>query len=78
LIDAEKAAWVPMEPAHVFLVNRAVAFRPEHNEELYFRLSALYTQLASREGRRYPVTTISDNSIEGSLQSVREKLDELL
>jgi len=77
LIDAERAAWVPTEPSHVFLVNRAVAFRPEHNEEFYFRLSGLYTQLASLEGKRYAVTTLSNDSIEGSVQSLREKLDQL-
>ena len=78
LIEAEKTAWVPTQPDQVFLVNRTTPFRADHNQERHSRLSALYTELASREVAVYPVTTISNDSIEESLQSLREKLDELL
>ncbi|HET8925735.1 MAG TPA: dTMP kinase [Candidatus Acidoferrum sp.] len=76
LIDAERTAWVPT-PAQVLLVNRTTPFRAEHDQERHSRLSALYTELASRERTLYAVTTISNDSIEESLQSLREKLDEL-
>lgn len=78
LIDAEKTAWVPTRPAQVFLVNRTIPFRCEHNEERHSRLSALYEELASREVALYPITTISNDSIQESLQCLRKKLDELL
>jgi thymidylate kinase len=78
LIDAEKRAWVPTTPGHVFLVNRTIPFRAEHNDERYSRLSALYEDLASREGKRYAVTTISNDKIGESAGWVREKLEELL
>jgi thymidylate kinase len=78
MIDAEKTAWAPTRPAQVFLVNRAIPFRCEHNEGRHSRLSALYEELASREVALYPITTISNDSIQESLQCLREKLDELL
>ena len=77
-IDAEKTAWVPTQPAQVILVNRTTPFRADHNHERHERLSALYAELAGREQDLYRVTTISNDSVEGSLQLLREKLDGLL
>lgn len=78
LIDAERIAWVPAQPAQLFLVERTTPFRAEHNQERHARLSALYTELANCERTLYAVTTISNDSIEESLQSLRKKLDELI
>jgi thymidylate kinase len=77
-IDAEKTAWVPTQPAQVFLVSRTTPFRPDHNHERHDRLSALYAELAGRERDLYGVTTVSNDSVEGSLQLLREKLEGLL
>jgi len=77
LIEAEKRAWVPTTPTHVFLVNRTIPFRAEHSDERYSQLSVLYEELANREGKRYGVTTVSNDRIDDSAQWVREKLEEL-
>ena len=75
LIEAEKAAWAPIYPTQVFLINRTTPFRREQDERGFARLSGFYSELADREIGLYPVTTIANDSIDESLSVIRSKLD---
>lgn len=78
LIEAEKIAWKSTLPSVAFLINRTTPFRPEHTQERYSRLSALYSEIATRESNVYPVEIISNDRLEDSLQLIQKKLDELI
>ncbi|MGD0544809.1 MAG: hypothetical protein ABSB65_10395 [Candidatus Acidiferrales bacterium] len=71
LIAAEKQAWGSTVPSAVFLVTRTSSLRPEHSEEKHLSLSTLYRSLADREVRNHPVYQISHDSIEASIEDIR-------
>jgi dTMP kinase len=77
LIEAEKIFWAPTLPATVFLINRTTPFRVEHTEERFLVLSNLYTELANREAKAYPVVTVSNDSLDDSLLLIRKTLEEI-
>jgi thymidylate kinase len=77
LIEAEKAAWAPVFPDQVFLINRTTPFRREQDERGFARLSGFYAELADRESGRYPVTIIANDSIDESMGIIRDRLDAL-
>jgi dTMP kinase len=77
LIHAEKQAWGVTIPSMVFLVSRTSSFRPEHTEEKHSVLSALYASLAEHESEKYPVSIISNDSIDESREAILNALLDL-
>jgi len=78
LIEAEKLFWGNLLPAITFLIERASAFRPEHNQETFDALSSLYKQLAAREELRSPVVRIANDDLQVSEQTIRESITSIL
>lgn len=74
LIEAEKLCWGEITPAVVILVQRASAFRAEHNEETFGALSRLYEEVALSQELRHPVVRISNNELHVSISLIRESI----
>src|ERR1700722_17129093 len=78
LIEAEKLFWGNLLPSIPFLIERASAFRPEHNQETFDTLSSLYKQLAAREEESSPVLRIANDDLRVSEQTIRESITSIL
>jgi dTMP kinase len=78
LVEAEKLFWGNLLPATTFLIERASAFRPEHNQETFDALSLLYKQLAAREELCFPVVRVANDDLQASEQTIRESITSIL
>lgn len=74
LIEAEELCWGEVTPAVVFLIQRASAFRTEHDEETFNRLSQLYEDVATRQASKHPVVRISNNDLQVSTDLIRQSM----
>lgn len=74
LIEAEELCWGEVTPATVFLVQRASAFRAEHNEETFDALSRLYEEVASSQELRHPVVRIFNDDLYVSINLIRQSI----
>jgi thymidylate kinase len=78
LIEAEKMAWSGKAPSMALLITRTVSMRPEHSQENFVRLAALYSDLALAESKRYPVATVSTEDTDRSFEPVLSALSTLI
>ncbi len=74
LIEAEELCWGEITPATLFLVQRASAFRAEHDEETFDKLSRLYEEVASSQELRHPVVRISNDDLQVSTDIIRQSI----
>ncbi len=74
LIEAEELCWDEIIPAVAFLIQRASAFRAEHNEETFNRLSRLYEEVATRQASKHPVVRISNDDLQVSTDLIRQSV----
>lgn len=74
LIEAEELCWGEVTPATVFLVQRASAFRAEHNEETFDALSRLYEEVAASQELRHPVVRIFNDDLSVSTNLIRQSI----
>lgn len=74
LIEAEELCWGEITPAKVFLVQRASAFRAEHNEETFNALSRLYEEVASAQEVRHPVVRLSNDDLQITTDIIRAEI----
>jgi len=74
LIEAEELCWGEVTPTTVFLVQRASAFRAEHNGETFDALSRLYEEVASSQELRHPVVRIFNDDLYVSTNLIRQSI----
>jgi thymidylate kinase len=78
LVEAEQTAWGKTLPAVAFLVRRTSAFRREQTEAKFLELANLYDQLAERAIQQHPVVAIANDTLEGSVDTIRMEIDRLV
>lgn len=78
LIEAEQLCWGDITPDMLFLIQRASAFKAEHSQEAFNKLSSLYEELTVREELRYPIVRIANDDLHHSTHIIQESISSIL